>query len=332
MVSSSRVANGATVNLPFQVIAEIKQMPKAELTNVKANCFRHQRLCSTWPSYDSAASFRCHIAGVQCVDWSRMSQSRKGWCGRGAVSFLAWAAERWYYDEDDLLLIECVPSFPHEVLEQILGTQCELRYILASPVQMGIPATRKRKYMCMLQKAHWQWLLDADNDTFARWYAALFCRPCSLLGEALLLASPEGIREHIQAVAVQRGLPKKRSADADWSSYLTLPPTMRQRVKSYEASALERMQRQGSEDVDHGKAKVTGIVNLNQNASDMPCMSSSAPALLTQSRLWGLKCQREILPSEHLTLMGFVAQDATSSALAPYQLEANCRGGFGFNE
>ena len=167
---------------PSQAIAEMKKMSRDALAAVKAKCFRHNRLCSAAPTPDDVRGlFHCHVAGIQCIDWSQMSQSRKGWCGRGAISFLAWAAERWHHDVDDMILIECVRGFPHTVLEQIFSERYELRFVHASPLQVGIPASRTRKYMCLLKKTRWQWLHGASNDVFMQWYAAFFASQCEVL-------------------------------------------------------------------------------------------------------------------------------------------------------
>ena len=136
------------------------------------------------------------------------------------------------------------------------------------------------------------------------------------------MASEEAVSQHVQQQALQRGLPKKRRVDAEWSSYLTLPPTLRQRVKDYEAVAK---QREGLEDENAEGAMISGVVNLNQTATYMPCVNKHIPALLTQSRLWSLRARREILPWEHLAFMGYVVQEAPGSALAPYELEASCK-------
>ena len=45
--------------------------------------------------------------------------SRYGWLGQSAPSFLQWAAEK-HFAEDDALLAECVDNFDSECLEDMM--------------------------------------------------------------------------------------------------------------------------------------------------------------------------------------------------------------------
>ena len=193
----------------------------------------------------------------------------QGMVWQGGHLFPGMGSRAVSHDVDDMILIGCVRAFPHTVLEQIFGERFELRFVHASPLQMGIPASRTRKYMCLFKKARWQWLHGASNDVFTRWYAAFFTRPCRLGGEDLLVASEQAVSQHVQQQALQRGLLKKRRIDAEWSSYLTLPPTLRQRVKDYEVVAKER----DPEDENAEGAMISGVVNLNKTATYMPCVN-----------------------------------------------------------
>ena len=85
--------------------------------------------------------------------------------------------------------------------------------------------------------------------------------------------------------------------EVPWSSYLTMAPNVRSRIKGYEALAAARL----------GSSRPAGcLVNINQNPEHMPTISTMCPALLCGSRLWGMSLSREILALEHLELQGYV--------------------------
>ena len=90
-------------------------------------------------------------------------------------------------------------------------------------------------------------------------------------------------------------------AEVPWSSYLTMPPSVRTRIKGYEAVAERR----------HGESRPVGcLVNINQNPEHMPTVGPICPALLCGSRLWAMSLSREVVAQENLELQGYIIFDA----------------------
>jgi len=128
------------------------------------HCYRHGVQCPV--SYEEPAGEAPHViavAGVTCTDFSSFGK-RRGISGASMVVFFAWLHQI-LADEPDLILIECVTSFVVAIL-MALRVKYDLQFLDFSPLDMGIPAARLRKYMLLTRKSY----VKVDRVGEKSWY------------------------------------------------------------------------------------------------------------------------------------------------------------------
>ena len=128
-------------------------------------CATHQRRCPVSPRGDPRWRDALWLegAGTTCCPWSRMSPGLH-WLDAATLPCLAWAYACRFY-EPDVIVHECVPDFAAGSLSKIMsedGQQLKSVYArpvplsalphyeahseVISPVDLGIPAARPRRY------------------------------------------------------------------------------------------------------------------------------------------------------------------------------------------
>ena len=184
----------------------------------------------------------CHVAGVPCTDWSSMGKRAK-WAGKTAKAVFAWAAERRIaatVGDEDVVLVECVCGFDHSMLERLLDDLFALQWLPITPVQMGIPASRRRKYMILLRRKDWRFHGVVHAQSALKVYLNLFGRPCTLNAESLLRAGTEEVANWVQTQAHKQHMPLKRADGRPWSAYLVESVCKRRRIQEYDRLAAEQ--------------------------------------------------------------------------------------------
>lgn len=304
--AESRADAGEARNAAFQVegrkflyqamdfILPVSQGDISAAKRASAKCMVHQRSCPVLPPRPHKDMILMNVSGINCYDWSSMGL-RKQWLGDSAVAFAQWARER-YVGGEDFIVVECTLGFDDEALEHVLKKRFTLTTLLVSPTLFGDPVDRQRKYMVLLRKGQLAWLPEVANfeggaqGSFERIYA----REMAMSGIGRFRAPQHLIDEHIERMAMQRGLPKRRGGKP-WSFFQAMCPGMQASVKSHE-KALQQM----------GKAVVgPSVCNLVQRPEFSPPQGGTIPALLRNSRLWNFAARRCAHPLEHLEFQGY---------------------------
>lgn len=135
--------------------------------------YRHSKLCPITPRADGGCRRMIWAdgSGSICCPWSAMG-ARSMWLDRASLAFFVWAYSSRYF-EPDLIVHECAVAFPEQALADIFGPPSPSPpsvpimkspwarppgngpegYLLAShtwsPVDLGIPSNRPRKYTSM---------------------------------------------------------------------------------------------------------------------------------------------------------------------------------------
>ena len=234
-----------------------------------------------------------HVAGINCYDWSKMG-SRSKWLGSSTLPFLQWCLER-LVQMEDMIQVECVLDFPHEVLIKAFGDTRTLRVLKLSPTTQGIPNNRERKYMILTstQKIQWHEVSERwQDDTWL--YKDLFRRPCELTGQVYFRADELSCAEHIKQLALKRGLTTHRSSGRQWSYKQVVCPGIRIRMAGY----LKFDQEAGH------KEKPALVFNVMQTPSHFRSTGVLMPTLMRSSLLWSPYQGRCLLPLEHMEVLG----------------------------
>jgi hypothetical protein len=132
-----------------------------------------------------------------------------GWLGSGSLPSMQWVRERLMSDED-WVIVECVTSFDHSMLEKLLGDRFSLTVLNFSPTLLGIPVMRKRKYMILLKKGSLQWDSSIAGLGPQGAFELLVARKVTISGDCLCRAPCTEVSDSVATLVVKRGFPTKR--------------------------------------------------------------------------------------------------------------------------
>ena len=76
---------------------------------------------------------------------------RSHWDAAGAVPFTVWATETLFW-EPDLVVHECTPDFDIQFMEELCIARYLVQSIVFSPIMLGIPTNRPRRYTLMIHR------------------------------------------------------------------------------------------------------------------------------------------------------------------------------------
>ena len=267
-----------------------------------ALCRAHSSHCPCFPRPPPTfRGHRCNVAGPLCFDFSNMGK-RMGWLGQASfLTFWTWCLER-RFEMEDWVLVENVPQWPHEALEEALGDLYDIQWISNSPVQLGCPAQRKRKYVFLLLRRSLRWnsFVEAHGG-LQEVFGAVFYTPIaqsevspqqpSVTGDCLLRAPAADVKSFLQRQAERRGLQAMRHGKS-WSCYQTLSAGARGRLEEYERQ------------LGDAEKRPPMLANITQSAHRGQ-ISYYVPALLRGSALWSFRKRRLAIPLEHCEVQGY---------------------------
>ena len=88
-----------------------------------------------------------HLAGTPCVAFSARGKEL-GECDKTIVAFLAWCGLRRLLEEP-VVVQENVEAFPIDLVEEMLADLYSLESVVVSPLQLGWPVSRDRRWTCL---------------------------------------------------------------------------------------------------------------------------------------------------------------------------------------
>ena len=277
---------------------------REELSAVEFNdkdfCVVHNRMCHISPrhSKDFKNAYWIEASGNTCCPWSGMSTGN-GWLDKATLPFFTWAYSTRYY-EPDTILQENVPRFPESMIMEIVGNfspgvikdMCtrpllkdELRSYrmevqVFSPVDLGIPSQRRRKYTALHLSP---WVKFGSQLSFVD----MFYRKLQCDASIYLAAVPSHLRV----------LPE--------DSLAALGRGNAQRLESWKCWADKHGWR-----TSEGKwADPTirfAFADLTQNARYRKKVETEfAPCFLTHTHLWDMVADRSVPVLVHWLAQGF---------------------------
>ncbi len=191
-------------------------------------CYAHDTYC---PCEPASAKYRVEAAGVTCVAWSTLG-NHEGWLHSSAMPCVVWL-ESIRQTEPDLVLCECVRAFPEADVTEYLGESYIVQALLTTPVDLGAPAARHRKYTLMWNKKS----VIMRFDYTAEHFAMMFHRDCMLDGAVYFCAPDPVVMEYVASLAERRQVTWTRGM----SMIDVLPAGPRVRARQYgEALAAVR--------------------------------------------------------------------------------------------
>lgn len=228
----SKVARSSAVKrLGVEFVRKAWPIISKAVPTERAYCFRHRGACRCAGVEKEA--LKGHGAGVTCIDWSGLGNTL-GWLGESAVVFMVWLADQIIHDKRHFIIAECVEAFDDAMLGELCAPQgFEVLTLSLSPEQFAFPATRRRKYMVMLNSSILAWDPTVARDP-AACFARLFDRPCILKGDIFYNAPQQFIKMFHRKWARSKHMPEVQQDGNEWPSKLLLPKLARERVRLWE--------------------------------------------------------------------------------------------------
>ncbi len=284
---------------------------------------------------------RVEIAGSTCVSWSAMGSGLE-WLHDSALPCLVWI--HWIaFSLPHIFVHECTTHFDESVLRDVLSAAYVVTSFHTSPVDLGIPSRRSRKYTWAVRRdlfdtargvaggggAPQLWHAPRPRPTppSRAEYLALFQRPLEVDASVYFVASETLLRSAAEKMASARFLPTPDpELPVRWPSLL--PAAQRVRLEGYRARLrgqhlLARVGERGDRGEGEGTATSSAIANLMQNPGMFGTVLAVAPALLKASYLYSLHLERPLLATEHSLVQGIplaecLPPDSPARAFAPW--------------
>ena len=230
---------------------------------------------------------RVAVAGTTCTSWSRLG-ARWKWTAASAIAFLAWAFETKFW-APDLIVHECTSDFDIGMLQRIFGEAYIIQSLVFSPVSLGIPASRPRRYTLMIARDS----LVPQCPFTREGFGALMFKRCVADGHIFWTAPPEEVASSMREYYERLRLAPVQASGDPWECEDLLPASQQQRLWNYRKACKKACK------------CLRCIVNLQQEAHFMRSLSERMPCLLTKtSSIWSMRHSRLLTASEHLGVMG----------------------------
>ena len=283
------------------------------------HCYTHGRQCAAYPKSPSRASggLRINICGISCQDWS-IRGNQMGILGQGAIPLLTlmWDVLGGQYD---VVIAECTATFREDHLARFLQAYKDtfkefggfsVQAAVFSPVQLGIPCERVRKYMVVTNASSLAWAPSPSGTTVGsarfneRNLLCLFARELRTTGSVFLEATPKAqVRLEVERLAAAAHMPTRDGTGRRWPMRLVLSGGMKRLLQKHRAHLQER-------GIAHD-AELFATIDQNPNRSSLVPV---IPALLRRSAVWSYKHDRLMLATEHLAVQGIRLGSAAEEA------------------
>lgn len=229
----------------------------------KAFCSRHQRDCRVHAEVPSSA-VKVVVAGNSCDDWSSMG-SQSGWLGSGVVPFLLWLYET-RAQHPDFIVQECTPRFMEDILNKVLDSLYTTQVIEISPMDLGIPSNRPRKWTISSLKVRWTYKCSFNSTEFK----SFVYRKLALYGDVFFNSAPEEVLKYYEVLASRSMVPFMGNVSDEY-----IKCGYRKRLRDYRHLAVSKHRFQISPVL---------VCNLHQNpSSNFPQMMEDVPTLMCKT-------------------------------------------------
>lgn len=241
--------------------ARIGQTLRCELLDVlesvefseKAYCEVHGDYCFLDPMQDPSLVGRYHfnVAGNTCTPWSSMG-ARDGWVSMHTMHVLVWACHTRYLGAHGVMS-ECTPFFPAQVLHSQVFSKPSPQaprppraqhsgYVfhseIMSPVDMGIPSSRPRRWSFWWQATGGSLLVDHEKSLAALFFVdSLACD-----GSVFFMATEKMLDDYMS----MRGQALTKLNKDQWEALgisdldATLAPTLQLYLSEYRELAVQK--------------------------------------------------------------------------------------------
>ena len=258
--------------------------------DVTAWCHMHECHCPVWGAQQGR--LRMMIAGTTCVGASALGKTHDALSHESMRSFHVWAGKVRAL-KPFVVIHECVPQWPHKVMQWWFSDLYSIERLEVSPVDMGFPARRPRAWTWMFLKkgvqfsgspAHFMKMhrmsveLSADD---------LYCAP-----EKEVLKEFTSLVERRQGVASPAFL--KKECKQDW-------------VKHYAPGGQARLQAALDKQAVGQGLSGAFIVDVDQNAEAGSKPGATFPTMPTHGTFYSATHKRHAVALEHFVVQGFPA-------------------------
>ena len=253
---------------------------------LRAHCTECGEQCSWVPEPQEGAHW-LECAGNTCTPWS-MRGKRGGWLDGESLVCLIWVYSLKAANVR-MILNECVVSFPATTLFERVFPGAVVQTVVFSPVDLGIPTHRPRRYTLVLLDRSFPLCgqISLDDDLLT----SVAFRRLHLTGSVFLTAPKNLIHQCLRDLAAARQLPERENGKPyGWEAVMV--PGDRLRMHQHREEVTKR----GYADFD-----------INVDVTHAPGYSSSMriiPTLLRNSKIFNLAAGRYFLVLELMGAQG----------------------------
>ncbi|CAJ1401414.1 unnamed protein product [Effrenium voratum] len=208
-----------------EVLAPLWTLDEAERQRQLARthyCFRHRGNCVVLNAA-TPGSFALDISG-----------NGMQFLGSSSLPWFCWAREI-ILCQPGCFVLENVQPFQHELAELVFMPGYGVTVFPLSPDDLGVPATRARKFMTFVQRDAWQWSPDVATSP-ADALLQLFKGACHLQGETFWCAPSEVVDAEHQKWADRKGLGRRLDGKS-WKTKQLMTSASRERLRKWEDNA-----------------------------------------------------------------------------------------------
>lgn len=170
----------------------------------QAKCYKHSGDvgpgCPLHFNNVGNAFMTIYIAGTTCTSFSRMGAQKK-WLAMPSLVFIVWAFDT-LAALPHLIVHECTPAFELGLLVTIFGALYQICSNVFSPMDLGVPCSRPRRYTIMLRKGYFAETVPYHG---AGGFRELFFRRVVLTGHAFCCAPAKFVKKYATRLADKRG-------------------------------------------------------------------------------------------------------------------------------
>jgi hypothetical protein len=198
------------------------------------------------------------------------------------------------------------------MLGRLFGEKYNIQSFCFSPVDLGVPSNRPRRYSILILKSLFVARLSYD----AAGFGGLFFQRTIMDGHIYWFTSRDEVGAYTRSMAEKKHLPDSKPDSQSWSMRDVLPEAEYQQLLGYERRCMKK------------RGRLELIVNLGQNFTFDKSSTTICPSLLTRtSTLWSMRAERLLLPLEHLCVMGIPAMEALAEIHPMHPAERLFRSG-----